>query len=85
MSVRALRDGQRPDETEPAYVGGLGQRGSTRSASSSATGGTLICLEDSCQFAIEAFGLPVRNVLKDLKTSEFYAPGSVLRAARPAR
>ncbi len=82
VSVRALRDGQRPERDR------AGLRRRPRPAGIDAirefvrAGGTLICLEDSCQFAIEAFGLPVKNVLKDLKTSEFYAPGSVLRARR---
>ena len=78
-SVRMLRDGYRPDETEPAYVGGLGPAGIDAIRSFVREGGTLICLEDSSELAIEAFGLPVKNVLKDLKTSDFYAPGSVLK------
>jgi len=82
VSAKTLREGQRPGETEPAYVGGLGALGIDAIRDFVREGGTLICLEDSCQFAIEAFGLPVRDVLKDLKTSEFYAPGSVLRVVR---
>ena len=80
VTARVLREGQRPDETEPAYVGGLGPAGTDALRDFVRRGGNLICLEDSCQYAIEAFNLPVRNVLKDLKTSEFYAPGSVLGA-----
>ena len=80
VTAKVIREGQRPNETEPAYVGGLGPIGVDAIRAFVREGGTLICLEDSSEFAIEAFGLPVRNVLKELKTSEFYAPGSVLRA-----
>ena len=43
-------------------------------------GGTIVCLNASCEFAIKAFGLKVRNTLKDLKTKEFFCPGSTLWA-----
>ncbi len=80
VTAKILRDGYRPGETEPAYVGGLGASGIEAVRDFVRDGGKLICLEDSCQFAIETFGLPVKDVLKDLKSSEFYAPGSVLKA-----
>ncbi len=43
-------------------------------------GGRLVCLEASCEFAIEALNLPVKDALNGLPTSEFYGPGSILRA-----
>ena len=76
---RLLREGYRPGESEPAYVGGLGLEGIAAVRKFVEEGGTLVCLEDSCQFAIESLRLPVREVLNDLKSSEFYAPGSILR------
>ena len=80
MTARMIREGQKAGETEPAYVGGLAAAGTDAMREFVRDGGTLICLEDSSLFAIEALGLPVRDVLKDLKSGEFYAPGSVLRA-----
>jgi Zinc carboxypeptidase len=79
ISARTLREGYRPAETEPAYVGGLGPEGINALKDFVEEGGTLVCLEDSCAFAIESLGLPVKEVLKDQKTSDFYAPGSILR------
>jgi len=79
IPAKTLREGYKPGETEPAYVGGLGHEGVAALREFVEGGGRLVCLEDSCNFAIEEFRLPVRNVLKDLKTSEFYAPGSILR------
>ena len=80
ISPKTIREGYAADATEPAYVGGLGREGVDAIRSFVRNGGTLVCLEDSTAFAIEEFGLPVTNVLKGLKTSEFYSPGSIFHA-----
>jgi hypothetical protein len=38
----------------------------------------LIALDRAGEFAIEQFGLPAENVLKDVKETEFFCPGSLL-------
>ena len=81
VTAKVIREGQRADETEPAYVGGLGSAGIEAIRDFIQNGGNLVCLEDSCQFAIDILGLPIKNVLRELKSSEFYAPGSILHAA----
>jgi hypothetical protein len=80
VGARTLREGWRRDETEPAYVGGLGAEGSRALGEFVRTGGTIVCLEDSCHYAIAEWGLPVKEVLGGLKSSEFYGPGSIVRA-----
>lgn len=84
ISPKTLREGYRPGETEPAYVGGLGPEGITAIRKFVREGGRLVCLEDSSLFAIEALGLPVKEVLKDLRSADFYAPGSILRCDVPS-
>lgn len=42
-------------------------------------GGTLIALGEACNFAIEDLGLRVTNVLKNVKSDEFFCPGSLVR------
>jgi hypothetical protein len=42
-------------------------------------GGTLITLGEACDFAIEELGLKVTNVLKNIKSDEFFCPGSLIR------
>ena len=42
-------------------------------------GGKLICFDDSCEFVIKRFNLPIKNALDGLKRSEFYNPGSVVK------
>jgi hypothetical protein len=86
VEPRTMRSGFGPNETEPAYVGGLGAEGAAAVRSFVRGGGTLVCLAKSCDYAIDELGLPVRNVLAGLKSSEFYGPGSIVRleVAQPA-
>jgi hypothetical protein len=41
-------------------------------------GGTLICFDGGCAQPIKQFGLPLRNVLEGVRSSEFYCPGSIV-------
>jgi hypothetical protein len=84
IDAKTLREGYAAEQTEPTYVGGLGQEGVDALRDFVEDGGTLVCLEDSSNFAIEALGLPVTNVLKDLSTSVFYGPGSIVRVEVPS-
>lgn len=81
IKERTLRSGWAAEETEPAYVGGLGAEGSQTLRDFARAGGTVVCLEDSCRYAIEEWGLPVREVLASKPASEFYCPGSIVRVA----
>lgn len=82
IKSKPLRDGYAENETEPGYVGGLGNEGAEALREFLRDGGTIVCLSDSTDYAIEELSLPVKNVLKGLKTSEFYAPGSILHAVQ---
>jgi hypothetical protein len=73
-----LRAGFSPGQTEPDYVGGLGPEGAAALRAFVIAGGILVCLEDSCSYVIDAFGLPVRNVLQRLSSSQFFGPGSIV-------
>src|SRR5262249_19870281 len=42
-------------------------------------GGTLVFLNRSSDFAIEQFGLPIKDVTQGLARKDFYIPGSILR------
>lgn len=41
-------------------------------------GGTLLAFNAASGFAIDAFKLPVKNVLAGVRNTEFYAPGSLI-------
>ncbi len=82
IEPKTLRTGYAPNATEPAYVGGLESEGADAIRRFVKEGGTLVCLADSCEYAIEELGLPVVNVLKGLPTGQFYGPGSIVRIER---
>ena len=79
IEPKLLRDGYAPGETDPSYVGGLGRDGAGALRAFVREGGTLVCLEDSCPFAIESLELPVADALKGLATSVVFGPGSLVR------
>jgi hypothetical protein len=81
ISARSLRNGYRAGETEPAYVGGLaGTKEILKDFVQS--GGTIVAIENSCEFVIDELGLPVENAVGSLPSREFYGPGSILAAER---
>ena len=67
--------GSLPDE----YVGGLGAAGVAALKAFVEAGGTLVCLDQSAQFAIDALALPVKNVVQGLPPEQFFCPGSLVR------
>jgi hypothetical protein len=80
ITPSVLREGFAKDATEPRYTGGLGVDGSAAIREFLQAGGCVIGLEDSCNYLIQELRLPATNALAGLKTSEFYGPGSILRA-----
>lgn len=67
--------GSMPDE----YTGGIGKDGVENLKKFVQDGGTLVFLNRASDFAIEQFGLPVRDVTEGLPRKDFYIPGSILR------
>ncbi len=67
--------GSMPDE----YVGGVGKEGVENLKKFVEAGGTLVFLNESSNFAIEQFNLPIKNITKGLDRKAFYIPGSILR------
>ena len=69
-----------PAERYPArFAGGLGAEGVQALRDFVDGGGTLVALNETCDFVIGALDLPVSNVLVDVPTRDFYGPGSILR------
>ncbi|HET7274802.1 MAG TPA: M14 metallopeptidase family protein [Longimicrobiaceae bacterium] len=82
LSYRSIVEGSDPDENPPQYAGGIGQEGAAALEAFVNAGGTLILLDSSIEFGIEALGLPIVD-LEDAQDDEdydrWYAPGSLLR------
>jgi len=63
----------------PKYTGGMGLEGATKLSEYVKQGGTLLTFDSASDFAINQFGLPVRNVTQGLSSSQFFIPGSLIR------
>jgi zinc carboxypeptidase len=66
-------------EMPPEYRGGLGAEGLTALKNFVENGGTLIAFASSCDYVIDNFNVPVRNVLRGVRPDEFSVPGSLVR------
>ncbi|HXG86089.1 MAG TPA: M14 metallopeptidase family protein [Pyrinomonadaceae bacterium] len=79
QSERDIVEGLRRENYPEQYTGGITEKGVENLRKFVENGGNLICFDDSCEMLIKRFNLPVKNVLNNLKRSEFYNPGSVVR------
>jgi hypothetical protein len=79
QSPRAILEGYRKGSMPEELTGGLGKEGVRALREFVEQGGTLVTLNDASDFAVEQFGLPLRDVTEGLKRTEFYCPGSILR------
>jgi hypothetical protein len=61
------------------FVGGVAETGVAALDAYAKNGGVLIFFDEASDFAIEAFKLPITNVLKELEPTEFFIPGSLVR------
>ncbi|HEU4989078.1 MAG TPA: M14 family zinc carboxypeptidase [Gemmatimonadaceae bacterium] len=78
-SPRGIMEGYAHGTVPPRYEGGLGAEGVRALDDFVRGGGTLVCLNESAQFAIDELHLPVRNVVAKTPRREFFADGSILR------
>ena len=61
------------------YTGGLGLEGTLALETYVKSGGTLITFDEASDFAIEQFGLPVKNVVQGVPSKSFFIPGSLIK------
>jgi len=62
----------------PEYRSGLWEEGTEALKSFVEEGGTLLALNEACNYAIEYFDLPVKNVVEDISSKDYFCPGSTL-------
>jgi hypothetical protein len=77
--VKSLLDGHLPGSVPPAYVDGLGLEGAFALKEFVREGGTLVALDSAAELPLDLFGLGVRNVLKGVSRTDYFAPGSLVR------
>ena len=83
QSPATIANGFRAPAMPPQYLGGLGDGAALKSFLNK--GGTLIFLNHATDYAIEALGLKVKNVVRGLSSREFYSPGSILYSTLDAK
>ncbi|HZG54032.1 MAG TPA: M14 family metallopeptidase, partial [Pyrinomonadaceae bacterium] len=79
MRLREIVEGRSKETAPPEFAGGITEAGVDNLRRFVEDGGTLICFDAASELAVKRFKLPLRNVLENVKTSEFYGPGSILR------
>ena len=68
------REGSEKTPTPPEYRSGIGEEGVEALKEFVEGGGTLVTLNQACNFAIEKLDLPVQNVLAGKSAKDFYCP-----------
>jgi hypothetical protein len=77
ITSRSLKTGYKTNETAPEYVGGLEGAKEILKQFVEA-GGTLVGIENSCNYLIQELGLPVEDAVASVPSKDFYGPGSIL-------
>jgi hypothetical protein len=73
-----ILNGHDPGTMPPEYLGGVGAEGVEALRAWVADGGWVLAMDNAIDFAIEGFGLPLENLVRDLPTEEFFIPGTLL-------
>jgi hypothetical protein len=79
QSPSSIREGFSPEVIPAPYAGGVGAEGEAALDAFLRAGGRIVAIDEATDWAIEAFGLGVRNAVADLPDEDFYIPGSILR------
>ena len=77
-SPRSIANGFAAGTVPPRYAGGLGDTGARALDAFVRAGGTLVCLNESADYAISALDLPVKNIVSGVARKDFFASGSIL-------
>jgi len=76
---KAIVEGNTRKWTPEQYKGGIGEEGVKALEQFVRGGGTLVLLDGSAELALESWAVPVKNVLKGVKSDDFACPGSLLK------
>jgi Zinc carboxypeptidase len=79
--ARDITDGNATGSYPAEFTGGISNAGAENLKRFVEDGGTLICFDASCDFAIKQFNLPLHNVLDGVRSTDFYCPGSIVSLA----
>jgi hypothetical protein len=78
---RTILDGYARGSVPPRYEGGIGSAGVRELDAFVRAGGTLVCINQSSDLAIQQLHLPIRNAVAGLDRKDFFASGSILEVS----
>lgn len=76
--TREITEGNATGSYPAELTGGISSSGADNLKRFVEEGGTLVCFDASCDFAIKQFKLPLQNVLEGVRSTDFYCPGSIV-------
>ncbi|TJY35804.1 M14 family metallopeptidase [Pontimicrobium aquaticum] len=79
QSSNGILHGYRENSMPKKFTGGIGLDGMAKIDQYAKSGGAVIFFDSASDLAIEQLGLPVRNVISNLSSSNFFIPGSLIR------
>lgn len=74
----SIINGYATGQAPPRYEGGISAQGVRNLDEFVSKGGTLVCMNQSSEFAINALHLPVKDAVKGLKRQDFFTGGSIM-------
>ena len=78
-NVGNILTGHSPGSMPDEYTGGIGLEGAYALQKFVSDGGTMLTFGNAGTFAIEQFGLPIRNIVGGASAKDFSIPGSLIR------
>jgi hypothetical protein len=78
--VSEILTGHSPGSMPDEYTGGIGLEGALALQKFVVAGGRILTFGSAGAFAIEQFGLPIRNIVDSAPSTDFSIPGSLIRA-----
>jgi hypothetical protein len=78
QSAMTITEGYRKGAMPEEFTGGMGAVGQAALKDFANSGGSLVFLNHSTDYALNELGVKARNVLKGVSNRDFYSPGSLL-------
>lgn len=78
QSAASIANGYRAGAMPEEFTGGLGSKGAEALKRFASEGGTLVFLNDSTAYAVQALDLDIKNAVAGASSRDFYSPGSLL-------
>jgi hypothetical protein len=85
QAASEIANGFREGSMPPEFCGGLGTRGAEQLRAFASSGGTLVFLNRSTGYALDALGIARTDVTRGVSESEYFSPGSLLRVQLAAQ